>query len=138
LLIGSKSREILRMSGGWEYVMATLFPLRSREAGNGQFAKRMSSHLAFALVVFALLQIFVVAMTGGSLLLHLGIIIAIAGFALAARELEHRWQALEQSGLPSTALAGRFRIDLLQLWAASLFSPLCWIPVAIVWRALAG
>lgn len=118
--------------------MAALFPLWSAEAGNGQLAKRMSSHLAYALVVFAILQIFVVAMTGGSLLLHLGIIIAIAGFALAARQLERRWQALEQSAVPAPVLATRFRGDLLQLWAASLLSPLCWFPVAIVWRAIAG
>ncbi|WP_419722884.1 hypothetical protein [Sphingobium aquiterrae] len=101
----------------------------------------MSAHLAYALVVFAILQIVVVAMTGGSLLLHLGIIIAIAGFALAARQLEHRWQALERGAAPASAqastLAARFRGDVLQLWAASLLSPLCWIPVAIVWRVIA-
>jgi hypothetical protein len=119
--------------------MASLFPLRPRSAGMEGFAKRVSSHLACALVVFALLQILIVAKTGGSLALHLGIIIAIGGFALAARELEHRWAALEEhGGFANAELQARFRRDVLHIWVASLISPLLWVPVAIVWRVLFG
>lgn len=117
--------------------MASTFSERSA-AKKTDLAKRMSSHLAGALVAFALLQIFVVAKMGGSLILHLGIVVAIGGFALAARGLEHRWVALRDSGLPEAGLMARFRTDLLQLWAASLLSPLLWIPVALVERALFG
>ncbi|WP_336967734.1 hypothetical protein [Sphingobium aromaticiconvertens] len=102
------------------------------------YAKRISSHLAAALVTFALLQIFIIAKTGGSLVLHLGIIIAIGGFAMAARALEHRWVMLDQGGLPTAGLALRFRRDLIQLWGASIFGALLWIPVAIIYRALFG
>ncbi|KKW94170.1 hypothetical protein YP76_03950 [Sphingobium chungbukense] len=102
------------------------------------YARRMSSHLAAALVVFCLLQIFIVAKMGGSLLLHLGIIIAIGGFAIAARGLERRWEMLDQSGLSAHGLAVRFRRDLLQLWSASIMGGLLWIPVAIIFRALFG
>ena len=102
------------------------------------FAKRVSSHLAAALVVFCLLQIFIVAKMGGSLVLHLGIIVAIAGFAIAARGLEHRWRMLERGGLSQAGLRVRFRRDLLQLWAASILGALLWIPVAIIFRALFG
>lgn len=102
------------------------------------FAKRVSSHLAAALVVFALLQIFVVARMGGSLILHLGIIAAIGGFAIAARGLEHRWAMLDGSGLSESGLGLRFRRDMLTLWSASLLGPLLWIPVALVMRALFG
>ena len=98
----------------------------------------MSSHLAAALVVFCLLQIFIVAKMGGSLLLHLGIIIAIGGFAIAARGLERRWEMLDQSGLSAHGLTIRFRRDLLQLWSASIMGGLLWIPVAIIFRALFG
>ncbi|MGV3768451.1 MAG: hypothetical protein ACO1NM_00315 [Sphingobium phenoxybenzoativorans] len=117
--------------------MASMF--NQRTAGSGRnYMKRMSTHTAGALVVFALLQIFVVAKMGGSLVLHLGIIVAIGGFALAARSLEHRWTALERSGLSDDGLATRFRVDLLQLWAASLLAPMLWIPVAIVGKFVFG
>ncbi|WP_416462996.1 hypothetical protein [Sphingomonas sp. VDB2] len=102
------------------------------------FAKRISTHLAAALVVFCLLQIGIVAKTGGSLVLHLGIIVAIGGYAVAARGLERRWQMLEQGGLSTSGLTVRFRRDVLQLWAASLLGALLWIPVAIIFRFLFG
>ena len=102
------------------------------------FAKRVSSQLAAALVTFALLQIFVVARMGGSLILHLGIIVAIGGFALAARTLEHRWSMLDGGTLSHSGLALRFRRDMLTLWSASLLGPMLWIPVALVMRALFG
>ncbi|EQB03749.1 hypothetical protein L286_01310 [Sphingobium sp. HDIP04] len=101
-------------------------------------AQRMSTHLAVALVVFCLLQIFIVAKMGGSLLLHLGIIVAIGGFAVAARGLERRWELLDSSGLPAHSLDLRFRRDLVQLWGASIGGGLLWIPVAIIFHALFG
>lgn len=106
--------------------------------GRTGHAKRMSTHLAAALVVFCVLQILIVAKMGGSLLLHLGVIIAIGGFAVAARGLERRWEMLDQSGLPRHGLALRFRRDLLQLWSATLISALLWIPVSVIFRALFG
>lgn len=118
--------------------MATLFEqgaIRSRGAG---FAKRISTHLALALVAFCVLQILIVAKIGGSLVLHLCIIVAIGGFAVAARGLERRWAMLDQSGLSQQGLALRFRRDVLQIWGASLFGALLWIPVAIIFRALFG
>ncbi|WP_236709875.1 MULTISPECIES: hypothetical protein [Sphingobium] len=119
--------------------LATIMNNRAaRGHRNPSFAKRISSHLAAALVVFCLLQIFIVAKMGGSLVLHLGIIIAIGGFAVAARGLERRWQMIEHAGLSQNGLALRFRRDLLQLWAASLIGALLWIPVAIIYHALFG
>lgn len=102
------------------------------------FAKRMSSHLAGALICFCLLQIFIVAKMGGSLLLHIGIIFAIGGFALAARGLERRWQMLEASGLSDRGLAKRFRRTLIQVWTAAIGGALLWLPVAILFHALFG
>lgn len=112
--------------------------LGNRASSRKSFAKRISTHLAVALVVFCLLQIGIVAKMGGSLVLHLGIIIAIGGYALAARALEHRWQMLEQGGLSQSGLALRFRRDVAQLWTASLVGALLWIPVGIIYRFLFG
>lgn len=102
------------------------------------FAKRISSNLAAALVVFCLLQIGIVAKMGGSLVLHLGIVVAIGGFAIAARGLERRWELLDASDLSRSGLALRYRRDLLQIWGASILGALLWIPVAIIFRALFG
>lgn len=102
------------------------------------YAKRVSSHLAAALVIFALLQIFIIAKLGGSLVLHLGIVVAIGGFAMAARALEQRWATLERAALPTARLAPIFRRDLLFLWGCSLFGAMLWIPVALIYGALFG
>lgn len=102
------------------------------------FAKRISTHLAAALVVFCLAQIGIVAKMGGSLVLHLGIIIAIGGYAIAARGLEHRWQMLERGALSESSLATRYRVDVFQIWAASIVGALLWIPVGIIYRFLFG
>ncbi|MET0249053.1 MAG: hypothetical protein ABW164_04920 [Sphingobium sp.] len=98
----------------------------------------MSSHLAGALVCFCLLQIVIVAKMGGSFLLHIGIIFAIGGFAMAARGLERRWQMLETSGLSDRGLAKRFRRNVVQLWAAVIGGALLWLPIAILFHALFG
>lgn len=118
--------------------MATLFDNQAIGRHSAGFARRISSHLAAALFVFCLLQIFIVAKMGGSLVLHLGIIVAIGGFAIAARGLEHRWQLLDHSGLSDAGLRLRFRRDVTHLWAASLVGALLWIPVTIIFRALFG
>lgn len=119
-------------------VLAAMFDSHAMGGRNAGFAKRISTHLAAALVTFCLLQIFIVAKMGGSLVLHLGIIVAIGGFAVAARGLERRWQMLERSDLSHSGLALRFRRDLLQLWVASLVGAMLWIPVAIIFRFLFG
>ena len=118
--------------------MASLFHSGATRGSSAGYAKRMSGNLAGALVIFSLLQIFVVARLGGSLLLHLGIIVAIGLFALAARTLERRWEMLSESGLPDAGLATRFRMDQLQVWATSLLTPLLWIPVSVVTSFLFG
>ncbi len=102
------------------------------------YGRRISSHLAAALMAFALLQIFIIGRMGGSLVLHLGIIVAIAGFATAARGLERRWAMLESGGLSSSGLRLRFRRDIVQIWIASIGGALLWVPVAVIYRALFG
>ena len=117
--------------------MATLFEEGSARASGG-YAKRMSSHLAVALVTFCLLQIGIVAKAGGALVLHLGIIISIGCFAIAASGLERRWEMLDQSGLSGRGLDLRFRRDVVQLWLVSIGSALLWIPVTIIFAFLFG
>ncbi|EZP68548.1 hypothetical protein BV96_04192 [Sphingomonas paucimobilis] len=116
--------------------MATLF--EGHAAQGAGYAKRMSTHLAAALVIFCLMQIFIVAKMGGSLVLHLGIIVAIGAFAIFARGLERRWEVLDFSALSRSSLNIRFRRDVAQLWLVSIASGLLWIPTAIIFRFLFG
>ncbi|MEJ7934377.1 hypothetical protein WG907_08935 [Sphingobium sp. AN558] len=118
--------------------MATSFDDSATRGKRAGFAKRISTHLALALVSFCLMQIFIVGRMGGSLVLHLGIIIAIGGFAIVARHLERRWVMLDRSGLSREGLRLRFRRDVLQLWCGSLLGALLWIPVAMIFHALFG
>lgn len=118
--------------------MATLFKIHSVRSHGAGYAKRISTHLALALVAFCLLQIFIVARMGGSLVLHLGIIVAIGAFAVFARGLERRWEMLDFSGLSRHGLQVRFRRDIAQLWLVSIASGLLWIPIAIIFHFLFG
>ena len=118
--------------------MATLWDNVAQRPKQAGHSRRISSHLASALIIFCLLQIVIVAKMGGSLVLHLGVIVAIGGFAIAARGLERRWVMLDQSGLSAHGLAQRFRRDVLHLWMASIFGALLWLPVAVIYRALFG
>lgn len=118
--------------------MASLFKNVSAQASGACYAKRMSTHLAAALIMFCVLQIGIVARMGGSLVLHLAIIIAIGGFGVAARGLERRWEMLDESGLSGRGLDLRFRRDVIQVWLASIGSGLLWLPVAIIFHFLFG
>tara|TARA_R110000868_G_C10626120_1_gene742748 strand:- start:97 stop:495 length:399 start_codon:yes stop_codon:yes gene_type:complete len=112
--------------------MASIFPTRTADnVQSVDYGRRMSSHVAAALVIFAVLQIAVVAKLGGSLVMHLGIFIAIGGFAIAARSLESRWIALSEKS-DTDQLARCFRADIIPLWAASLVAPFLWIPVGMM------
>lgn len=119
-------------------MVATAFHDRASGGSGHTWSKRISTHLASALVVFCLLQIFVVAKLGGSLLMHIGIIVAIGGFGVAARVLERRWEWRERGDLSQESLRHRFRVDVAQLWIAVIVGALMWIPVGIISHALFG
>lgn len=107
--------------------------------GHGKsYRRQMSTHLAAAMMSFALLQIVVVAGVGGSILLYLGAIVTVGCFAVVARRVERRWTALENGHSPDLDLMPRFRRDLLRLWLATVLGALLWLPVGIGFRALAS
>ncbi|MDX3910055.1 MAG: hypothetical protein QHC67_09575 [Sphingobium sp.] len=92
----------------------------------------MSSHVAAALTVFAVLQIAVVASLHGSLLMHLGIFLSLGCFSVAARTLESRWAHLPQTPQRIASVRAQYRADLWPLWSASLTAPFLWIAIALV------
>lgn len=96
----------------------------------------MSTHVAASLVIFAILQIAIVAQMGGSVLMHFGIFLAIGGFSVAARALENRWSNIGLRIEDADRLKALFHADLFPLWAAAITAPFLWIPVAVTSRLL--
>lgn len=89
--------------------------------------KSMSDHVAYALLVYTGLQIFVTvhAMKEGShsILPYLALVILVAGIIPACRWFERRWITLSDEEGSDPALAGAFRSDALKLWAMAIGLP---------------
>lgn len=103
---------------------ANMLP-RARRLGN-----QMTRHLAVALLVFTVVQIWLVGAvieTGAPRGTAIGAMVFLTVVALPfARITERRWQALGQQALPSPALMDRFRRDTRLIWALTLTMPAAW------------
>jgi hypothetical protein len=88
-------------------------------------AKRMSTHVAYALVVYTLLLIFEVSPqmeSKGMSILPYFILVALVGLAIMpCRNLERRWNALSKNGRGN--LDSEFRRDVFLLWIAAIGFP---------------
>lgn len=89
--------------------------------------KRMSDHIAYALLVYTGLQIFVTMHAlkggGGSLLPYLALIILVAAIIPACRGFERRWNRLSAEQAADPSLAGRYRHDRAMLWLLAIGLP---------------
>lgn len=88
---------------------------------------RMSDNIAYALLVYTALQIF---MTMGqlqgqseSLLPYLALVVLVAAIIPACRQLEARWERLADEHNDDVALASAFRRDRLALWLLAIGLP---------------
>lgn len=90
--------------------------------------KAMSDHVAYALLVYTGLQIFVTvhAMKEGSnsILPYLALIVLVAAIIPACRWFERRWISLSDAQGTDPDLAGDFRRDITMLWALAICLPL--------------
>ena len=90
--------------------------------------KRMSDHVAYALLVYTGLQIFmtVKALSDGtsSLLPYVALIILVAAIIPACRWFERRWTGMSDEEASDPTLAGAFRRDTLMLWVLAIGLPL--------------
>jgi hypothetical protein len=88
------------------------------------FAKRMSTHIAYALVIYTLALIFEVSpqMEGeGMAIWPYFLLVALVGLAiLPCRSLERRWQVIDANG---SGNEGLFRRDVILLWLATIGLP---------------
>jgi hypothetical protein len=89
--------------------------------------KRISDHIAYALLVYTGLQIFVTIAalhgTGGSMLPSLALVLLVGGIIPACRQMERRWTRLSDLEAGDPALAGAFSRDRAIVWGGAIGLP---------------
>lgn len=99
-----------------------------RAGQNLDWRKKMSNHVAYALLVYTGLQIFVtmtVLKSGhGSALPYFALIVLVGAIIPGCRQFEKRWDGLSDSEATNPELADRFRKDRLFLWICAIGLPL--------------
>jgi len=90
--------------------------------------KRMSDHVAYALLIYTGLQIFVTMTAlktdhGGSILPYFALVVLVAAIIPGARWLEGRWSALDETKAFDPDLASAFKRDRLGLWLCAIGLP---------------
>ncbi len=103
------------------------------------YAKRMSDHVAFALITYTLMLIFVVTPSmeskGTSILPYFLLVLLVGAVIPTCRRFEHRWQALENSELGSGGLETRFFMDRIKLWIGAIGIP---VALSMLFRTIAA
>lgn len=99
--------------------------------------KRMSDTVAYSLLVYTSLQIFVTLRTlegeGGSMLPMLALVVLVVGVIPMFRHFERRWETLNDSEAANPDLRAAFRRDQLATWAVAIGLPFL---LAAVFRLL--
>jgi hypothetical protein len=89
--------------------------------------RKMSDHIAYALLVYTALQIFVtigaLKSSAGSLLPYLALVMLVVAIIPACRRFESRWNRLSDEQARDPALASFYRRDRLALWAMAIGLP---------------
>jgi hypothetical protein len=90
--------------------------------------KKMSDHVAYALLAYTALQIFVTMGTiktgHGSVLPYFALVVLVAAIIPACRYAEKRWEHLSDAQAADPELKGAFRRDAGALWACAISLPL--------------
>lgn len=88
----------------------------------------MSDNVAYALLVYTALQIFVtvhaIKEVGSSILPYLALVVLVAGIIPACRWFEKRWRDLSDEDAADPSLRGAYRRDQILLWALAIALPL--------------
>ncbi|MDM7955804.1 hypothetical protein [Blastomonas sp.] len=95
--------------------------------------RRISNHVAYALLAYTGLQIFVVmgAVKGEdmSILPYLGLVALVAIVIPMCRRVEKRWQTLSRGDLPEARLMALYRGDRLGIWLFAIGFPFAFVAV---------
>lgn len=100
----------------------------SRPAKPLDWRKGMSDNVAYALLVYTALQIFVTmeAIKGsgsGSALPYMSLIVLVAAIIPACRRFERRWEGLSDDAAADPALRPLYRRDQMFLWMVAIGLP---------------
>lgn len=91
------------------------------------YSKRISDHVAVALVVYTLMLIFLTSPAmesdGTSILPYFMLVVFVAMVIPACRGLERRWQKLDAGESSEESVESRFGMDRAKLWVAALGIP---------------
>lgn len=89
--------------------------------------RKMSDHIAYALLVYTALQIFVtigaLKTPGTSLLPYFALIILVCAIIPACRRFERRWNRLDDVQASDPAMLPYYRRDRLALWLLAIGLP---------------
>ena len=103
---------------------ATPHPAEARQI---DWRRRMSDHIAYALLVYTALQIFItmgaLKSEGGSVLPYLALVVLVAAIIPACRRFERRWNGLTDEQAHDPALASYYRRDRRALWLLAIGLP---------------
>ncbi|WP_379923108.1 hypothetical protein [Erythrobacter sp. R86502] len=96
-------------------------------AGVRDWRKAMSDHVAYGLLAYTALQIFVTvkALSEGTsgALPYLALIVLVAGIIPVCRWFEKRWSVLSDADARDPAFTAAFRRDTITLWALAIGLP---------------
>ena len=102
--------------------------VRKRPTSQLDWRRRMSDNVAYALLMYTGLQIFVTmsALKGGhgSILPYFALIVLVAAIIPGCRLFEKRWEGLSDGQAGNPELADRFRRDQIILWSCAIGLPL--------------
>jgi len=100
--------------------------------------RKMSDHIAYALLVYTALQIFVtmgaLKTPGTSLLPYFALVILVCAIIPACRRFERRWNRLDDAQAHDPGMAPYYRRDRLALWVLAIGLP---IALTAIFKGLA-
>jgi len=101
---------------------------QKRGAAKLDWRRKMSDHVAYGLLVYTGLQIFVtmsvLKVGAGSILPYFALIVLVVGIIPGCRMFEKRWEGLSDSEAANPELADRFKRDRLLVWLSALGLPI--------------
>ncbi len=114
---------------------------RKRAAGKLDWRRKISDNIAYALLVYTGLQIFLTMGAlktghGSSILPYFGLIVLIAAIIPGCRLFEKRWDWLSDSEAANPELEDRFKRDRLLVWICAISLPLALTGVFLALAAL--
>lgn len=127
------------MAKAWERDPARDRPFAGRHSAKPlDWRKRISDHIAWALLVYTALQIFVTMNAlharGTTLLPYFALVLLVVAIIPACRRFERRWNRLDDVQAADPALLRRFRRDRLAVWLMAIGLPFA---VTVLFKLLA-